>query len=84
MGTETCRARTKICPPQRLSWRTNPEDINKYEGQFPEAWPGLRGTPLPSAPLVATPGAHDPVADSMSSPLSPQEAGGARASRACT
>lgn len=78
-----------------LGGKGDPEDINKY-GQavpggswFSPSWekrPGLahpEGLPLPSASLVAAPGGHDPVVGCVSSPLAPQEAGGARAGRAC-
>lgn len=49
-----------------------------------EAWPGVPlGPPPPSASLAVAPGGHDPVVGRVSSPLAPQEAGGACAGRAC-
>lgn len=81
--------------PKGLGSRRDPEDINKY-GQvalggswLSSGWerkPGLarpNGLPLPSASPVVVPGGHDPVVGCVSSPLAPQEAGGARADRVC-
>lgn len=81
--------------PKGLGGRRDPEDINKYGrtdpgGSWPHpGWAGKpgpaipEGPPPPSVSLISAPGGHDPVVGCVSSPLAPQEAGGACAGRAC-